>query len=293
MEKLKARVLIPLVVRDDFLGLIFIGEKFSREAYTKDDIRLLSVIAHNIAVTLHSHSLLKKLMHKYDENKRLYENLNNIYYDTIHAFATAIDAKDAYTKGHSHRVSVYCAAIASEMAWSHKDMEGIRIAGLLHDIGKLAIDNSIINKDNLLTNNESIEWPEIAKISRCHHERLDGKGFPDSLKGNQISWGVKIATLADSFDAMSTDRPYRPALSACEVLRQLKENCGRQFDKDVVQAFFSIIQKEIYGENRPVVLPLLRDNFAYQLKSEVLNGNINSFIYGKRRRKRVVNHTFA
>ncbi|MBI5047748.1 MAG: HD domain-containing protein [Deltaproteobacteria bacterium] len=311
LEKLKARILIPLVVREDFLGLIFIGEKFSREAYTKDDIRLLSVIAHNIAVTLHSYSLLKKLMHKYDENKKLYENLSHIYYDTIHAFATAIDAKDAYTKGHSHRVSAYCAAIASEMTWSHKELEGIRIAGLLHDIGKIAIDKSIINKDNPLTKNEFIElnshpvigyeilsrvkfpWTEIAKISRCHHERVDGKGYPDGLKGNKIPCGVKIMTLADSFDAMSTDRPYRPALSASEVLIQLKENCGKQFDKDVLQSFFSIIRKEVYGENRPAILPLLRDSFAYQLKSEVLNGSINSFNPSKSRRKRVANHTIV
>jgi putative nucleotidyltransferase with HDIG domain len=250
-------------------------------------------------------------MYKYDENKKLYENLSHIYYDTIHAFATAIDAKDAYTKGHSHRVSAYCAAIASEMAWSHKELEGIRIAGLLHDIGKIAIDKSIINKDNPLTKSEFVElnshpvigyeilsrvkfpWTEIAKISRCHHERVDGKGYPDGLKGNKIPCGVKIMTLADSFDAMSTDRPYRPALSASEVLIELKENCGKQFDKDVLQSFFSIIWKEVYGENRPTILPLLRDSFAYQLKSEVLNGTINAFTPGKSKRKRVVNHTFV
>ncbi len=290
LEKIKARILVPLVVREDFLGLIAIGEKFSGEVYSKDDFRLLSVIAHHIAVSLHNQSLLRKLMGKYDENKKLYEDLSCIYYDTIHAFATAIDAKDAYTKGHSHRVSTYCAAIANEMKWSQDETEGIRIAGLLHDVGKIAIDKSIINKDSPLTNNEFVElnshpaigyeilskvkfpWTGIPKMVRNHHERLDGKGYPDSLGSDEISLGAKIMTVADSFDAMTTDRPYRPALTIQRALAELKENCGRQFDRDVVMSFFSILRSEVGKEGKPTILPFLSERCVHELKNEPLKG---------------------
>lgn len=294
-DNIKARILIPLVVREDFLGLIAVGEKFSGEDYTEDDFRLLSAIAHHIAVSLHSQSLLRKLMSKYDENKRLYEELSRIYYHTVHAFATAIDAKDAYTKGHSHRVSTYCLAIANEMKWQKDEIEGIRIAGLLHDIGKIAIDKSIINKDNPLTNNEFVElnshpvigyeilskinfpWAGIPKIVRNHHERVDGKGYPDNLSGNEISIGAKIMTVADSFDAMTTDRPYRASLTASEVIMELKKNHDKQFDSDVLHHFFSIIWKEVNEEAKPTITPLLCNSFAQELKSKVLNGTINLF----------------
>lgn len=292
LKKIKARVTIPLVVSEDFLGLIAVGEKFSGEDYTRDDLRLLSVMARHIAVSLHSQSLLRKLMHKYDENKKLYENLIRIYYDTIHAFATAIDAKDAYTKGHSHRVSAYCAAIAQEMGWPSDEIEGIRVAGLLHDIGKIAIDKSIINKDNPLTKNESVElnshpvigyeilskvkfpWAGMAKIARHHHERVDGRGYPDSLKGGEIAFGAKVMSVADSFDAMTTDRPYRPALTIRKALTELKENCDRQFDRDVVMSFLSILRREVDKEDKPIIMPFLSERFAHELKNEALKGSL-------------------
>ncbi|MEK6532220.1 MAG: GAF domain-containing protein, partial [Deltaproteobacteria bacterium] len=105
LDRLGARIVAFLAVKDELLGLICINEKFSGDEFTEYDFQLLSVMAQHISFSLHSHSLLVKLMHKYNENKGLYENLRRIYYDTIHAFAAAIDAKDAYTKGHSHRVS--------------------------------------------------------------------------------------------------------------------------------------------------------------------------------------------
>jgi putative nucleotidyltransferase with HDIG domain len=289
LKKIKVSILMPLVVREDFLGFIVISDKFSGDHYTKDDFRLLSVISHHIAVSLYSHSLMRKLMSKYDENKRLYENLSHIYYDTIHAFAAAIDAKDTYTKGHSHRVSAYCAALAEEMMLSDEEAEGIRIAGLLHDIGKIAIDRSIINKDSPLTKAERTElnlhpvvgyeilskvrfpWDGITGITRNHHERVDGNGYPDGLKGKDIPIGVRIMSLADSFDAMTTDRPYRPALSASYVLMELQKNSNKQFDSNVVQSFFNLLSKEVAGENKPVVMSLLNREFADEIKSIVLS----------------------
>ncbi|HBR17714.1 MAG: hypothetical protein A3G39_08185 [Deltaproteobacteria bacterium RIFCSPLOWO2_12_FULL_43_16] len=299
-HNMHARVLMPLVVKENFLGLISIGKKFANEDYTQDDFKLMAVMAHHIAYSLYSQLLLKNLMHKYDENKKLYENLSHIYYDTIHAFARAIDAKDAYTKGHSHRVSTYSAAIAKEMKVSHEEIEGISIAGLLHDIGKIAIDRSIINKDSPLTTIESIElnshpiigyeilskvkfpWTGISSMARNHHERIDGTGYPDRLQKGQIPLGAKIMSLADSFDAMTTNRPYRSALTAKQVLTELKANCGKQFDWDVIKSFFSLIWKEVTDKAKPTIMPLLNDSFARELKNELKNGSIKWFYPPKR-----------
>ncbi len=291
LEKMKVNILMPLVVRKDFLGLVVINDKFSGDQYTKDDFRLLSVISHHIAVSLYSNSLMKKLISKYDENKRLYEDLNRIYYDTIHAFATAIDAKDPYTKGHSHRVSAYCAALAKEMKWSDEEAEGIRIAGLLHDIGKITVDRSIINKAGPLTSNERSElnshpvigyeilskikfpWGGIIKTTRNHHERVDGGGYPDGLKDKDIPMGARIMSLADSFDAMTTDRPYRSALSASHVFMELQKYSKKQFDPDVVQSFFNLLYKEVTGQNRPIIMSFLKGKFKERVKSIVLDQN--------------------
>ena len=293
LEKAAARIVVPLAVRDEFLGFIAVGDKFSGDDYSGDDFRLLSVMAHHIAVSLHSHSLLNRLIHKYGENKTLYENLSRIYYDTIHAFATAIDAKDAYTKGHSHRVATYCSTIAKEIGWSEEEMEGIRIAGLLHDVGKIAIDRSIINKEIPLTRDEMLElnshpvigyeilskvnfpWDGVPKITRSHHERVDGNGYPDRLEGKNIPLGAKIMSLADSFDAMTTDRSYRLALSVNEALTELKDHRGKQFDAYVVDSFFSTLYKEVAGINSPSILPLLSSELNEELRSMIGDGTLS------------------
>ncbi len=291
LEKIGARVLAFLVVKDELLGMISINEKFSGEEYTVYDFQLLSVMAQHISFSLHSHSLLMRLMHKYTENKGLYDNLRRIYYDTIHAFAAAIDAKDAYTKGHSHRVSAYCTVVAREMGWSPEEIEGIRISGLLHDIGKIAVDKSIINKASPLTSNECRElnshpvvgyeilskikfpWKGIPMMTRNHHEKVDGTGYPDRLKKAEIPLGARIMALVDAFDAMTTDRPYRPRLSFKEAMDEVKDNFGKQFDPDVVHPFISVIKKEILGQvENPSIVPLLQEHLDSVTVSRLLEG---------------------
>ncbi len=291
LDRLGARVVALLVVKDELLGLVCINEKFSGDEFTEYDFQLLSVMAQHIAFSLHSHSLLVKLMHKYNENKGLYENLRRIYYDTIHAFAAAIDAKDAYTKGHSHRVSAYCASLAREMGWGAEDMEGIRIAGLLHDIGKIAVDKSIINKASSLTSIECRElnshpvvgyeilskikfpWKGIQMMTRNHHEKVDGTGYPDRLKKTDIPIGARMMALVDAFDAMTTDRPYRPRLSFREAMGEVKKNCNRQFDTEVVAPFISVIKKEVNGEtDHPSIMPLLQEHLDSESVKELLEG---------------------
>lgn len=133
------------------------------------------------------------------ENKRLYENMRHIYHNTVQAFAAAIDAKDVYTKNHSYRVAKISVAIAKELGWKEKEVEGIYIAGLLHDIGKIILDRGVINSKNLtevemneikkhpqisynIISKIKFPWKDIADLVRHHHERVDGKGYPDSLR---------------------------------------------------------------------------------------------------------------
>jgi putative nucleotidyltransferase with HDIG domain len=277
-ERLGTRIVAFLVVRDELLGMISINEKISGEEYSVYDFQLLSVMAQHISSSFHNHSLFRKLMNKYNENKGLYDNLRRIYYDTIHAFAAAIDAKDAYTKGHSHRVSAYGSVLAREMGWHTDEIEGIRIAGLLHDIGKIAVDKSIINKASPLTSNECRElnshpvvgyeilskikfpWKGIPMITRNHHEKVDGTGYPDRLKNTDIPTGARILALVDSFDAMTTDRPYRPRLSFMEAMHEVRANFNVQFDPQVVRPFVSVLRREITGEvENPSIVPLLQE----------------------------------
>ena len=279
LERFSSRLLAFLVVNDEVLGMIAINEKYSGEEYNEYDLQLLTLMAHHISQSLHSHSLLKRLMQKYNENRGLYESLSRVYYDTIHAFAAAIDAKDAYTKGHSHRVSDYCAVVAAEMGWSSEEVEGIRIAGLLHDIGKIAVDKTIINKASPLTSLECRElnshpvigyeilskikfpWKGIPLMTRNHHEKVDGSGYPDRLERAQIPLGARVMALVDAFDAMTTDRPYRPRLTFREAMGEVRTNYDKQFDPGVVLPFIKVIRKEVSGEvERPSIIPFLQEH---------------------------------
>jgi putative nucleotidyltransferase with HDIG domain len=197
-----------------------------------------------------------------------------MYHDTIRAFAAAIDAKDEYTKNHSSRVARYAVAIARELGWRNEDVEGLYVAGLLHDIGKIVIDRDVINKGSTLTPREREEierhpeisydiltkirlpWKDTVKFIRHHHERPDGRGYPDSLAGAELSDGAKILALADAFDAMTTDRPYREKLSLAEALREIKKCIGTQFDGRISHTFLNLLEREISGVGKKAqILP--------------------------------------
>jgi len=268
----------PLVIKDELLGVIAISDKITGQGFTPYDMQLFSVMSQHISFSLHTNALFTRLMHKYNENRGLYDNLSMVYRDTIHAFATAIDAKDAYTKGHSHRVSAYCAVVAEKMGWTNNQVEGIRVSGLLHDIGKITVDKFIINKSSPLTNMEFRElnshpvvgyeilsnihfpWKGVARMTRNHHEKVNGTGYPDRLSYEEIPIGARVMALVDAFDAMTTDRPYRPHLSFSAALKEIKDNMGTQFDSDIVSVFMSVILDEINGDaKRMAIIPLLAE----------------------------------
>jgi putative nucleotidyltransferase with HDIG domain len=280
LEEGGAELFMPLFAREGLVGLIALSGKFTGEPYTKEDFELLKVIASQIAITLQNHTLFASLSEKLDENKKLYEEMRVIYNDTIQAFAAAIDAKDVYTKNHSSRVAKYVVAIAKELGWNEMDTEGIYIAGLLHDVGKIVISDEILKKQTAFTPEEIVEikrhpalsynilskikfpWKDVVDTIRHHHERLDGKGYPDAITSSSLSVGAKILTLADSFDAMTQDRPYRKKLDLHVAIDELRRCLGTQFDNTIMDAFCAVLEKEIKGHlPEPDILPHLAQDF--------------------------------
>jgi hypothetical protein len=265
-------LVLPMIVRGEVTGLVLLGGKASGEEFSSADFETIKAMVRHIGVGIHTHRLLEQVAERAEENRRLYEELRAIYRDTVRAFAAAIDIKDKYTQGHSERVGRYSETIAREMGWSEEEVEGIQIAGYLHDIGKLIVDRDIINAPYHIDAKRSSDlnrhpaagyeilspinhpYADIPLMAKYHHERLDGRGYPDGLTDEQIPLGAKIVSLADSFDAMTTDRPYRRRRSFEDVVRDLRENSGKQFDGKVVAAFARAILKEVNGEvkKRPI-----------------------------------------
>ncbi|HZE72310.1 MAG TPA: HD domain-containing phosphohydrolase [Pyrinomonadaceae bacterium] len=273
-------MIVPMVVRGELTGLVLLGGKASGEPFSTDDFEILHAMVRHIGVGIHTHRLLGQLEQRAEENRRIYEDLRTIYRDTVKAFAAAIDIKDKYTQGHSERVGKYSEIIAREMGWNEEAVEGIAIAGYLHDVGKLVVERDIINAPYRIDAKASNElnrhpaagyeilspihhpYADIPLMARHHHERLDGRGYPDGLKGDEIPLGARIVTLADSFDAMTTDRPYRKRRPFADVLDDLRANTGKQFDGQVVVAFCRAICKELEGEIKERrVLKMLGRNY--------------------------------
>ncbi|HET9531735.1 MAG TPA: HD domain-containing phosphohydrolase, partial [Blastocatellia bacterium] len=203
------------------------------------------------------------------------------------------DLKDAYTSGHSERVAKYSEAIAQEMGVTGRELDYTRVAGYLHDIGKIVVERAIIINPRPLTEREFKElnrhvttgyeilshirhpWDEIAYMTKCHHEKVDGTGYPQGLSGDEIPLGSKIVTLADSFDAMMTDRPYRSRLPLDRALADMRSQTGKQFAPEVVSAFCRLLLREIEGgSRRRVLLPMIGLGFDRAPIIEMLNSMI-------------------
>src|SRR5215204_5408249 len=242
---------------------------WSSDVCSSDLRELARALGRHVGVGLHNHRLLREVERRAEENRKLYESLKGSYNDTVRAFAAAIDCKDKYTQGHSERVGKYSEIIAREMGWKDEEVEAIAIGGYLHDVGKLVVDRDIINAPYRIDAKQSSElnrhpaagyeilrpiqhpFADIPLMARYHHERPDGRGYPEGLTDEQIPPGAKIVSLADSFDAMTTDRPYRRRRTFEDVVRDLRENSGKQFAPPVVVALCRALLKEARGETRP------------------------------------------
>lgn len=233
----------PLMIRNSILGILNIRKKKNREVFNKKDLHHILSLTKRASLNL--------------ENKILYESMYSNIMDTLKSLISSVEARDHYTEKHCQRVTELSIRIATSMHCSIKDIESLKIAGILHDVGKIAVPDSILLKPDRLTQEEyqiiknhptigeNILKPLILldkerKIIQCHHERWDGKGYPLGISGNDIPFLARILAVADSFDAMTNNRPYRSALPIDKAVEELVKNKNTQFDADIVEAFINI-----------------------------------------------------
>jgi len=194
------------------------------------------------------------------ENEHLRETVRSGYLKTIRALAETVDAKDPYTRQHSERVARYSRAIAEELGLPAGQIEAIEVGALLHDIGKIGISEAVLTKPGRLTEEEfaqmklhpvigarivePLSFPaDLLALVRHHHERFDGRGYPDGLGSTDLALSARIVAVADSFDAMGSDRAYRRALSLSNIIAELRRGAGSQFDPGIVDAFLSVLDR--------------------------------------------------
>ncbi|MGD9551786.1 MAG: HD-GYP domain-containing protein [Candidatus Caldatribacteriota bacterium] len=191
----------------------------------------------------------------------LYTRMRKMYLDTIRTLAATIDAKDPYTHGHSERVSQMAIQLAKRLGFAESEIEYLEYAAILHDIGKIGIEDRILGKKDKLTDAEYEKVKEhpviganimesIEFLKRCsqtvlhHHERFDGRGYPYGIKGEEIPKPARLLAIIDAYDAMNSDRPYRKKLSVEDILKELEQEAGKQFDPIMVEAFISLLKEK-------------------------------------------------
>lgn len=268
IEAKNIELLVPLVTRDDLVGALFIGEKATGESYTSYEREIICAMGRHIGVAIAQRNLMSEIERRSEENRKLFDDLRTTYSDTVRAFAAAIDRKDKYTEGHSVRVGRYSEIIAEELGWTTEQIEGAATAGYLHDVGKLTVERKIINAPYRINAKESAElnkhpsvgfeilspihhpFTDVPLAAKYHHERLDGRGYPDGLYDREIPYIAKVVTLADSFDAMTTDRPYKARRPAADVVDDMARNAGKQFAPELVGAFLRGLLKELHGGSK-------------------------------------------
>ncbi len=240
----KTLICAPIIVKKVVEGVICCERWLTRTGpFNEENLNLLATVAFHAAIAI--------------ENANLYNDLLRVYLETVQSLAAALDAKDSYTHGHSRRVTSLALALGRELGITENELYILKHAALLHDIGKIGISESILQKPSRLTDDEfdciknhpstgakileSVEFlKNVCLQIKYHHERFDGKGYPDGVKGRDIPLGSRIIALADTYDAITSTRPYRKGLPHEVALEEVKRCSGSQFDPEVVDAFVRI-----------------------------------------------------
>jgi putative nucleotidyltransferase with HDIG domain len=267
----------PLKSTGRLAGVIALGRRPGDAPYLEAELDAMELLCHYIGIAVHNHALTQTLAQRVTENLRLMASLHGFYDSALEAFATAIDVKDVNVHGHSLRVGRYAAAIGEAMGVDAGEVAALRSAGYLHDIGKVAVDRRLFSKPAALSPEEFREvadhtvvghqivssvqfpWPKIHESVRWHHERSDGSGYPDGLHNDDLPMPVRIMALADTFDAMTSARPYREPLSLGGALSDLVRMTPQKYDPNVVQALLIQVRRDAVGSNRT---PLLTDHMS-------------------------------
>ena len=268
-DDMDSSICVPLLANQQVLGVLNIRTKTDGSDFTQQDLELASQLANIAAASI--------------ENASLHDELQALFLSTVSAMANSIDARDPYTKGHSERVTSYAVMIAEELKLSAEELERLRYAGLLHDIGKIRIRDHILHKPGRLTDAEFAEMkkhPEygveimepvkafqtILPAMLHHHERFDGRGYPHGLEGFDIPLSARILCVADCFDAMTSDRPYRKGMPVEAAVNELYKNKSTQFDPELVDIFLKLVD---LGRVEPVIAAYKEGVEGAKSKSEV------------------------
>lgn len=296
------RCIAPLKVSGKLVGAVALGRSDGEgdALYGEESLQSLDMLCHYVALAVQNHALTQTLAQRVSENLRLMASLHGFYDNALEAFAAAIDVKHVNIHGHSLRVGRYAAAIADSMGMDANEVAAIRSAGYLHDIGKVAVDKRLFGKPTTLDAEEFREmadhttvghqivtgvqfpWPRIPEIVRWHHERADGSGYPDGLLNEDVPMQVRIVGLADTFDAMTSQRPYREPISLGATLSEIVRISPQKFDANAVHALLVQLRRDAVGSNRMPFLensesnlaPTDIDHLAATLQHKISNGRI-------------------
>ena len=237
---------MPLKIKEQITGVLYLASDIAHQ-YTKDEIAFFQFLSEIISSGIF--------------NSRLFDDVETSYFQTVMALSNAVEAKDPYTRGHSERVADLCMKTADALKLSKQEKEHLRFAAILHDVGKIGISRSLLRKKSRLDEREEDEIrshaergvqilepihflkPALPAI-KYHHERFDGTGYPHGLKGKEIPFKARIICVADAWDAMLSNRPYRNALPVEVARRELEMHAGTQFDPEVVDFFIQLSKEE-------------------------------------------------
>jgi putative nucleotidyltransferase with HDIG domain len=239
-------ICVPVKVKKKVIGVLEAINKEGGDMFDLEDLSLFTSLADQVAIAL--------------DNARLYQELEEMFFQTAESLADAIEKRDPYTGGHTRRVTLYSLAIARYLQLNPLEKKWLKIASVLHDIGKIGIEDQILRKPDRLSPEEFKaikhhsdigaeiiehirQLREIIPGVKYHHEQINGRGYPEGLKGQEIPILAKIVAVADTFDAMTTDRPYRKAKGKEVAIKELRRCTGTQFDKEVVEAFIRAYRK--------------------------------------------------
>jgi putative nucleotidyltransferase with HDIG domain len=254
LESNGIELLVPMRNNEHLVGILLLSAKATHEPYSNEERRLLRIVSADVAASI--------------DNARLYENIKREHSEmekamdgVVHALSLVVETRDPYTAGHQRRVAGLARSIAVKMGLSEWQVMGIYIAGLVHDVGKVAVPTEILSKPGKISQYEfsiikahsqvgyeilqkiDFPWPVTAAILQ-HHERLDGSGYPAGISGGEIVLEARIIGVADVVEAMSSHRPYRPSLGLGRALEEITSKRGILYDPEVVDACLSLLQND-------------------------------------------------
>ena len=258
IERVKGGVILPLINEyEQTNGIIYIESNMYEDA-----LKLLEIYSAQSASAISNAFLHSMVNIKNEELNKTYDELRKTYIDTIEALRLTVDAKDEYTRGHSDRVAYLACEVGKAFELSEQDLETLRLGGIFHDIGKIGTSDEILKKNDRLNNQEYdiikqhplkgahilsavSMFEEAVPLVKCHHEWYNGKGYPYGLKGEEIPFLGRILSVADAFDAMTSNRHFRSKLNIENAKAQLVEGSGTQFDKKIVELFIKVVVENI------------------------------------------------